>query len=363
LIPAGIPHNPAKVTNGGAIFAGAGSLAPPLLVLVGSDLDTRLILGAESIRTTGSSDLHLLIDQTIPYFLMHVTKNFFKQVPTRPDLLPFRTALNLVTDPDQNPKVLSNIEKLLRGFRGRVVNRPEAVLRTSRDQVARMLAGIPGLMVPRTVRLGSAKAEIAARAIARANLRFPILLRKAGTHTGQFIGVFENADEAARAMAPTGDHIVTEFVDFASAGSLYRKYRVFFIGERIIFRHMLVSDQWNVHASDRTRFMASRAELLAEEERVLANPSGGLPSEALDTLRRVRERMRLDYFGIDFAITPAGGILLFEANATMNFFPFLDDSRFAYVKQSLKPAYEAMHDLIGVAPPGRQGLSHEKSVA
>ena len=95
---------------------------PSLLILVGSDHDTRLVLVPESIRTIGSSDLHLLIDRGTPYYLMHVTRNFFKQTPIRPDLLPFRTAVNLVTDGDQNPKVLSNIQKILRGFRGRIIN-------------------------------------------------------------------------------------------------------------------------------------------------------------------------------------------------------------------------------------------------
>lgn len=337
----------------------AGIPVPPLVVLVGSDQDTRVVMVPGSIRTSGSSDLHLLIDRAIPYFLMHVTGNFFEQVPRRPNVRPFRIALNLVTDPDQNPKVLANIEKIFRGFNGRVVNRPEAVLRSTRDQVAHHLAGISGLVVPKTLRLVAAKAG---RAIASSDLRFPVLLRLAGTHTGRFIGRFDNVEGTLAAITSPDDHIVTEFVDFASADGLYRKYRVFFIGDRIIFRHMLVSDHWNVHASDRTRFMASRSDLMAEEQAVLANPSGGLPDAAIDTLRRVRERMRLDYFGIDFAIMPSGEILLFEANATMNFFPFLNDPRFTYVKQSLKPAYQAMHDMLGVQPPMRRGISHENSV-
>jgi hypothetical protein len=339
-----------------------GTQAPPsLLVIVGSDQDTRLIFGPEPIPHTGSSDLNQLIDRATPYHLMHVTKNYFKQVPSHPNLLVFRTALNLVTDPDQNPKVLANIQKLLRSFTGRIVNRPGAVLRTTRDQVARMLAGIPGLIVPRAVRLGSAKPEVAARMLTKAGLHFPILLRRAGTHTGEFIGLFDNVEVASNALAPTSDHIATEFVDFASADGLYRKYRVFFVGGRLIFRHMLVSDHWNVHAEDRTRFMASRPELLAEEEHVLASSSAGLSAEGIETLHRVNERMHLDYFGMDFAIAPSGEILLFEANATMNFFPFLSDPRFAYVKQSLQPAQNAMHSLIGVPPPIRHGFFHEDS--
>lgn len=337
--------------------------APALLYLVGSDSDARLVLGPEPIPVTGSSDLNLLIDRSTAYCLMHVTRNFFKQAPSRPNLFPFRTAFNLVTDPDQNPKVLANIARLLRGFGGRVVNRPEAVLRSTRDQVARLLTGIPGLIVPKTLRLGSAKPEIASRFIARSKLDFPVLLRRAGTHTGEFIGIFDTPEETATALAPTGDHILTEFVDFAGADGLYRKYRMFFIGNRPIFRHMLVSDHWNVHASDRMRFMASRPELVAQEKGVLASASADLPPEAQETLRRVRERMPLDFFGMDFAVAPGGELLLFEANATMNFLPFADDPRFAYAKEILKPAQQAMHALVGVPPPIRHGFFQEDSFA
>jgi hypothetical protein len=104
-----------------------------------------------------------------------------------------------------------------------------------------------------------------------------------------------------------------------------------------------------------------RPDLLAEEEEVLASASGGLAAGVLDTLHRVRERMHLDFFGMDFGIAPTGELLLFEANATMNFFPFLDDPRFAYVKQSLKPAHDAMHELIGAPQPVRHGFFHENS--
>lgn len=346
------------------MFAATSTPVPPeLLFLVGSDRDTRLMFGPEPIPVTGSSDLHRLIDRRTPYHLMHVTQNFFKQAPSRPDLLPFRVALNLVTDPDQNPKVLANIAKLLRGFRGRVLNRPEAVLSSTRDLVARLLAGIPGLIAPKTLRLGSLKPEIANRCLNGAQLRYPVLLRRAGTHTGEFIGVFNGPEEVSRALSPTGEHIITEFVNFVSADGLYRKYRVFFIGARSVFRHMLVSDHWNVHARDRTRFMASRPELLDDEERVLASPSASLSDEAIETLRHVRERVALDFFGMDFAVAPTGELLLFEANATMNFLPFAEGSRFAYAKKKiLEPAHQAMHQLIGVPPP-IGGFFHEHSFA
>ena len=307
-----------------------------------------MMMGPEPIPVTGGSDLSRLIGHRTPYCLMHVTKDFFEQAPCHPNLIPFRTALNLVTDPDQNPLVLVNVGQILRDFSGRVVNGPDAVRRTTRDDVARTLAGIPSLVVPKVLRLDKAERERASDALVGAGLRFPVLLRRAGTHSGEFIGRFETAEQVLDALGPVGDHIITEFVDFASPDGLYRKYRVFFIGTRLIFRHMLVSDRWNVHASARNEFMISRPDLIAEEERVLASPAGGLPADLLSALEQVRARMPLDYFGMDFGITPSGELLLFEANATMNFFPFSDDPCFNYVKQSARPAQHAFHELIGL---------------
>jgi hypothetical protein len=62
--------------------------------------------------------------------------------------------------------------------------------------------------------------------------------------------------------------------------------------------------------------------------------------------------MKLDFFGMDCGIMPDGRVLLFEANATMNFFPFLRDPEFAYVQRCLAPAQRAFHELLDLAPAG-----------
>ena len=94
---------------------------------------------------------------------------------------------------------------------------------------------------------------------------------------------------------------------------------------------------------------------------MLASPSANLAEPAIDTLRQVGARVPLDFFGMDFGVAPSGELLLFEANATMNFFPFASDPRFDYVKDVLKPAQDAMHRLIGVPPAARVGFFNERS--
>ena len=51
---------------------------------------------------------------------------------------------------------------------------------------------------------------------------------------------------------------------------------------------------------------------------------------------------------MDFAILPDGRAVLFEANATMNFFPLLSDPRFAYLQRCVAPAQRAFLALVGI---------------
>jgi len=330
-----------------------------LLQIIGADRSDQIARQGGKFKVTGSTDLHKLLGKGEPRHRLHVTPNFFRQA-RRPDLSSYRCLLNLITEPEQNSRVLENLRKLLRDLPGKVVNRPEAVLRSTRDQVARLLAGIPALDVPRVIRLKGRKTGVA-QAIERAGLNFPVIVRQAGTHTGRIVGLFESADQLPASLSKDGEHIATEFIDFRSADGFYRKYRAFFIGGKIIFRHMLASDQWSIHARDRMRFMIDKPALLDEEKALFERPEGAFPQAVLETLEAVRERMPLDYFGMDFGIGRDGRVVLFEANATMNFFPFLADPRLDHVRKCLEPAREAFHLLVGISP--RSIVSSEEQLA
>jgi glutathione synthase/RimK-type ligase-like ATP-grasp enzyme len=323
---------------------------PSLLFIMGTDRPERLRIDGRNFRLAGSTDLYQLLGPDVPFHRLQMTPNYFRQA-RRPDLDGYDCYLNLITEPEENRKVLENLRKLLRGRSGRIVNRPEAVLQSTRDQVSRRLAGVPGAIVPKVARVRGGPA--ASRAIERAGLNFPLILRQAGTHTGNIVGKFESPAELAAALPDSGECIATEFVDFASPDGLYRKFRVFCIGRQLIFRHMLVSAQWNVHAKDRDNFMQHRPNLIAEEAERFDLPVGGLPESMVTALHAIRERMGLDFFGVDFGIATDGRLILFEANATMNFIYFPNVPEFAYLKACIAPASRALRELVGLAPDSK----------
>lgn len=325
------------------------ALRPPaqLLIVFGGDGQPRA-LSSGRLRLGGNSDLHQLLDDNLPRDQLNLNKQLAasRQLLKHgaPDWSKYRCVLNLVSDPDQHPRTLDTLRKLLRGYRGRVINRPEAVMRTTRDQVARRLTGTPGLHVPKVVRLRNSKSAVAA--VEKAGIAFPAILRQAGTHGGDIVGLVASIDEMRARLGEAGDYVLTEFVDFRSADGFYRKYRFFLFGKRPVLRHMIASDQWDIHARDRAGFMVGRPGLLAEEAGLFEQDESALPATARQVLGAVADRMGLDYFGMDCAIAADGQVVLFEANATMNFFPFMPDPRFAYVERCLPPSRAAFRALV-----------------
>lgn len=330
-----------------------------LLFVIGSDEPPAMTRDGRP-KYSGCTDLHRLFDKREPVHILSLDRHVLRQ-RKRPVLEPYRCILNLITDPDQNPRTLDNLKKLLRDYPGKVINRPEAVLRSTRDQVARLLDGIPGLIAPKTIRVRNPKPDLVASAIERAGMRFPLIVRLAGTHTGRIVGLFDTMDDLRAALTEPGEHIITEFVDYRSDDGFYRKYRVFFVGQQRLLRHMIISDAWNVHTQDRSRIMANRPELIAEERAALATPERLFQPAMSETLAQVRQRMALDYFGIDFGIAPTGRLILFEANATMNYKPWVRlPPQFDYLEDFYRPAGLALRELLGAPPWSLPNLSQVK---
>jgi hypothetical protein len=200
--------------------------------------------------------------------------------------------------------------------------------------------------VPNIVRI---RGGDAAAAIEQAGIVSPVIVREAGTHTGRTVRLCSSIEEAARGLESNREYLATQYVDFASPDRLYRKYRVFFIGPHTILRHMYVSDHWNVHSADRARFMALHPDIVAEEKALIesAEPFG---AKVREVFRALRERMPLDFFGLDFGLMPNGDLVLFEANATMSFFPLWrsEHPEFQYLEACVPPARAAFMELVGV---------------
>jgi hypothetical protein len=255
---------------------------------------------------------------------------------------------NAVGDADICGEALNAAERILELVEAPVLNPPAAIRATGRAGNAARLARLDGVRAPRTLEIERAAllAPDAARRLAAEGLTFPLLVRAPGYHAGKHFEKVDRPEELASAAAslPGDRAIVIEFVDTRGADAKVRKYRAIFAGGGVYPLHLAIAPQWKVHYFSAE--MDEHPEHRAEEEAYLRDPGEALGPRAMEALARVRETLDLDFGGADFALAPDGGIVVFEANATMVVPLPGEDERWDYRRAPVERIYSAVRDMF-----------------
>jgi glutathione synthase/RimK-type ligase-like ATP-grasp enzyme len=255
---------------------------------------------------------------------------------------------NAVGDADICTTALHTAARILELVEAPVLNSPAAILPTGRAENAARFAKLAGVTAPHTqnFRRDDLLAGNAAEALAAAGFAFPILVRAPGYHAGKnFEKVDRPEDLAASVAALPGDEtIAIAFVDTHGPDGKVRKYRAIFVGDTVYPLHLAIAPQWKVHYFSAD--MAENAAHRAEEEVFLADMPAALGAKGVEALERVRETLGLDFGGIDFALAPDGGIVVFEANATMVVPLPGEDARWAYRRTPIDRIHIAVRTML-----------------
>ena len=255
-------------------------------------------------------------------------------------LPPHSVIVNAIGDADLCTAALANAERIVARSAAPVINPPGVIRATGRENIARRLGGIPGVTTPRVTRLS------------QADLRFPLLLRTPGYHTGEhFVRVMtaDGLDEAVASL-PGSDPLAIEYLDARGADDMARKYRVMFIDGAAYPLHLAISPDWKVHYF--TAAMASEPTFRAEEERFLCNMPAVLGERGMAALASIEAALGLDYGGIDFGLAGDGSLLVFEANATMVVNPPDPDPIWNYRRPAVAAALGAAQRMLAQRAEG-----------
>ena len=273
-------------------YRGVGPAAPVLLLA--------------SVRLGNMPTRQWLDDRLFALTVIHV-EYWDAATPVPPHAL----IVNAVGDADLCDEALTLAEALIARSAAPAINPPALVRVTSRAENARRLGAISGVVAPDILTL--ARADV----LRADNLRFPLLLRTPGFHTGQNFVLVETRETLAAALdsLPGDELMAIEYLDARGPDGLARKYRVMFIEGKMFPLHLAISHLWKVHYF--TSGMADSAAHREEERRFLENMPAALGERAMAALDEIRSEVGLDYFGVDFALAPDGSVLLFEANAAM----------------------------------------------
>lgn len=323
-----------------------------------SQIHVAVLCGSDSVRSvswdrnqptpaTGNNDMWRLIHEAgFGWERFHIAPNYFRQA-RRWNFEDYDLLCNTITDADQNPDTLAVAERIAAACGKPVINRPSAIRATQRETVAKRLQGVPGMIVPKVLRLKNPVLKRVMMQVETEGFRFPAILRSTGTHSGRIINIVQRPEDLESIFGDReNEFFLTEYVDFASPDNLYRKMRLFFFGREVMIRHMITAPSWNVHARERRGLMAEREDLRNEERATIERGIQNFSADVRAGLSQLRTRLDLDYFGLDCALAKDGQLIVFEANATMNFYPFSDNPTYAYMRACIAPAVHAMKRLI-----------------
>jgi len=106
-----------------------------------------------------------------------------------------------------------------------------------------------------------------------------------------------------------------EPIDYRSQDGHFRKYRFVFVGDEILPYHLAIGTDWKVHHVNTD--MANQPWMKREEAAYLENPAAVFGPPHYRMLHAIRERIGLEYFGIDCSLDSSGNLVVFEVNASM----------------------------------------------
>ncbi len=265
---------------------------------------------------------------------------------------------NCVADPDDRDRSLAAVDTITGSSPAPVINRPDRIRATTRDNVAQLLAGIDGLVVPRTICVTPKRLRELPALLEAGGIGYPFLIRPAGRHGGYDLIRVDAATELDQLECFGYDgkrrYYVSEFVDFKNGDGRYRKARLVVVGEQLFARHLITAGDWNIHSRSRQEFMLHHAETLQEEQQFLTTFRDQLGPRSLAAVTQISRRLNLEYFGIDCSPQDDGSLVLFEANACVNVF-YKNESDFAYGNATIETIREAMQQMI-IARAGGGGV-------
>jgi Flp pilus assembly protein TadD len=253
-----------------------------------------------------------------------------------PDLPPADLVFNNMASGEQMniPGRLDRALALVERIGRPVLNHPRAVFRMTRQKVADLLQGIPGLRIPRIARyhrnlarLDEIAAEIAA------NFTYPVIVRHVAADESsksllseKKTALLVNDADGLRRFIQSVDwpqFYIIEYVDLRKADGNFRRFRAVFFADEIIILNGSHYNEWMVGGWRRRiegqAFYSAFPHLLGEMNRILLDPEGTLGPQVMPVLEAIRGRIPLDLSGMDFDVDDDGRVVLFEVGSTMNF--------------------------------------------
>ena len=245
-----------------------------------------------------------------------------------------------IAQSDANAPLLRDVAQMLAGWPRPVVNRPERIGKLSRDGFCAALAGVPGTLVPRTVRMDREAA------MQLTDDAFPRIVRPVDSHAGTDLQKVDHPAALRDYLAahPGSAFYLAPFVDYSGPDGQFRKYRIVLVDGKPFICHLAISSHWMVHYLNAG--MDDSAAKRAEEAAGMAAFDDGFARRHAAALAEIDARIGLPWLGIDCAETRDGRLLIFEVDNAMVVHAMDDPGRYPYKGPVMGKVFDAFEGML-----------------
>ena len=229
---------------------------------------------------------------------------------------------NSISDPDRCSKALERVQHAAKSNPLPFINHPDIIVNTRPDKLFQIAVHIEGITVPKCIRITPNSLSEVLTLLEKYTLNAPFIFKEAGTNPENknsfFLESAEDIHQLERFAFDGRAYYVTQFYDYRSKDALYRKYRFFVIGNKIVPGHLIISAQWYI-TDDMQAHESIKHDLsvIVKEEKSFLKAYQKKRIPALITLQK---KMGLDFYAIDCSIDEKGEVLLFNIDCEAHYF-------------------------------------------
>lgn len=255
----------------------------------------------------------------------------------------------------KNRATLDRMSRLVERWPRPVLNSPQRILQCSRDEVSWLLAGIPGLSIPATIRADRQILERIARqerafADDLGDIAYPVTIRPVDSQSGRGLDRVADADALSAYLENAGaqEFFISSHIDYRSVDGHYRKVRIALIDGRPYISHLAIGDHWIVHY--KSAGMSESHAKREEEANFMRDFDTGFALRHREALKAIAERSALDYVVIDCAEAADGSLLVFEIDNRGWVHATDPVELFAYKQPFMRKAFDAFRAMLLSVP-------------
>ena len=220
--------------------------------------------------------------------------------------------VNMCADADEYRNALIGLDQAF-GDKLPIFNHPRAVAMTRRDLSAKLLEGIPNLIVPKCVRFKADASNSFQKTFEAEGFKYPVLVRPATSQTGRDLVKIDTPFDWTKVYQTHWYgkyHYMTQFVDYSRKVDSFSKIRVAIVGENWIVRAYREEADWMITGSVSQMNEEISSKMISAIHKY--ENDDGFRQLICD----VKSRIKLDFYGIDLGVGP-NGYVFFESNAAM----------------------------------------------